>query len=168
MSELYTVVQHSAWVTKRDPQFEHALESAAITEKQANKVRALGGLVFDSYGKAEDYAEAEQYPPGYAGLIPVARGTFTRHKLAEIEGRPIYVPARHDADGQPYIGYFRRDLVTGFLWSGNNDDPVQVTAEMSEPVTETFEVSIAQDQDTADVLAEFKRQCDEWAEADRG
>lgn len=86
---LYTVVRHSAWVAKGDPQFARGVESKSITGKQAEVVVAAGGRVFDSYGAAEDFAESESYPAGYSGLIPVAPGESSPRS---IEGFPIYVP----------------------------------------------------------------------------
>lgn len=71
---------------------------------------------------------------------------------------------RHDADGQAYIAYFRRDPMMHFIWTGNNDDPVQVThGESGEPIDATFEVAIAWDQHTEDVLVAFKHACDLFA-----
>lgn len=46
--------------------------------------------------------------------------------------------SRHDADGQAYVAYYRNDRTTGFIWSGDHNDPVQVTREMGEPVIDTF------------------------------
>jgi len=90
MATKYTVVQHSA-VTTGDPQFEHGLESAAVhSSKGEAKILNAGGRIFDTYGEAEDYAEQEQYPADYSGLIPHAPGTFaTRVRLG---GRALYIP----------------------------------------------------------------------------
>jgi hypothetical protein len=71
--------------------------------------------------------------------------------------------ARHDADGQPYVAYYRNDAVTGFIWSGRVKDPVQVTREMGEPIIDTFLLTggggfVA--------LPEFKRQCDRYLDRD--
>jgi len=70
---------------------------------------------------------------------------------------------RHDADGQPYIAYYRNDSTTGFIWSGNSDEPVQVTREMGEPVIDTFEVP--NPLSWSHSLSDFKRVCDAWLEA---
>lgn len=161
---LYTVVQHSAWTAKQDPQFERGLEVASINDRQAEKVRALGGLVFDSWVEADDWADAEMYPEGYTLLTPIAPGTFTKHNIAKIEGRPIYVPKstrRHDEDGQPYIAYFRNDVIAGFIWSGRQQDPVQVSHEMGEPIIDTF---MLKGGGAPHSLADFKRDCDDWLE----
>lgn len=46
---------------------------------------------------------------------------------------------RHDADGKAYIAYFLTDPMMHFIWSGNHNEPVQVTrGESGEPITETF------------------------------
>ena len=78
--------------------------------------------------------------------------------------------ARHDANGQPYVAYYRNDLTTGFIWSGHVADDVQVTREMGEPIIDTFPIDIAGWQTsfvtgTAGPLAEFARQCDAWIES---
>lgn len=93
----YTVVRHSAWASSKDPQFERGLESAAVsgrtakaTEKLEAEVLAAGGVLFDTYDEAEDFADKQSYPPGYPGLIPVARGKFSQ--AMSIDGREIYIP----------------------------------------------------------------------------
>lgn len=85
----YTVVLHSAAGYKGDPTFAAGLETRGVTRAQAAKVAKAGGVVFPSYGMAEDYAMAEQYPPTVAGLIPAAPGKFSTVK---IDGLPVYVP----------------------------------------------------------------------------
>lgn len=85
---MYTLVQHSAWVAKRDPAFEKGLESRKITTAQAEKVVRAGGEVFGDYMEAEDFAEREQYPPGHEGFLPAAPGSFSR---TVVEGAPLYV-----------------------------------------------------------------------------
>lgn len=163
--QLYTVVQHSAYTAKGDTQFRQGLESTSITAKQAKKVRAVGGRVFDTYEEAEDFAEAEQYPTLYSGLVPIAPGTFTRHRLAQIDGRPIYIPhvERHDEDGKPYIAYFTKEpTMAHFIWNGRMDDPVQVThGESGEPIDDTFHLAGG---GAPSDLADFKRQCDLYLE----
>jgi hypothetical protein len=89
---MYTVVQHSAFVAKRDTQFEKGLESAHVsTARQEAKIREAGGVLFPDYTEAEEYAMDEQYRevPGF-GLTPKAPGTFTT--TVTIEGRPVYIP----------------------------------------------------------------------------
>jgi hypothetical protein len=75
---------------------------------------------------------------------------------------------RHDADGQPYLAYYRNDLTTGFVWSGEVADDVQVTREMGEPIIDSFPIDRARwwkVRPFADaMLREFARQCDAWAD----
>lgn len=74
--------------------------------------------------------------------------------------------AREDADGYPYLAYYRNDLTLGFVWSGDQERPVQVTREMGEPVIDTFHLAIASGK-PADVLARFQNACDLWAAKNR-
>lgn len=88
----YTIVQHSAWATGRDPHFERGLETAAIpTAKTEQRIRAAGGLVFDTYAQAAAFEDTEPYPPGQPGVIPAAPGTFD-YSLT-LDGRALYLPA---------------------------------------------------------------------------
>ncbi len=85
----YTVVKHSGTLTGHD-EFEHGLESRAVaTKRQREQVERTGGRVFDTYGEAEAFAEAESYPAGHEGLVPAAPGTFSTMVLG---GMPVYVP----------------------------------------------------------------------------
>ena len=68
---------------------------------------------------------------------------------------------REDADGYPYLAYYRNDLTLGFVWSGDQERPAQVTREMGEPVIDTFHLAIASGK-PADVLARFQNACDMW------
>jgi hypothetical protein len=85
----YTVVMHSAAGYKGDPTFARGLESRSVTAAQAAAVTRRGGVVFDSYGDAEDYAFGAQYPAAYIGLVPNAPGAFSAYK---IDGLAVYVP----------------------------------------------------------------------------
>lgn len=86
----HTVVQHSAWGYKKDGRFAAGLESREIqTLDQLLNVRRAGGLVFQSYGEAEEYARREAYPPEVKGLIPRAPGKFSARC---IDGLAIYLP----------------------------------------------------------------------------
>ena len=85
----YTLVQHSGFGYARNPQFKRAVEERYLSDKQAEKVKELGGLLFENYGLAHDAAEAENYPPSVQGLIPCVAGSF--HKL-EIDGLRLYLP----------------------------------------------------------------------------
>ena len=87
----WTVVQHSGFNGGERPQFEKGLEPKRVTAPQARKVEAVGGLVFGSYGEADDFADKAMYPPGVDGLIPRAQGTFGS---LHIDGLPIYLPVR--------------------------------------------------------------------------
>lgn len=88
----YTVVQHSAYGYKRDPQFQKGLESRALLNASfIRTVERAGGLIFDSYEEAERFAEKAQYPDDYRGLTPNAQGTFADQ---HIDGLKIYVPVR--------------------------------------------------------------------------
>lgn len=88
----WTVVQHSAAGYRYDPQFEQGLESRQLQNKnEMNQVEKAGGLIFDNYNDAEDFAEKACYPEGYMGLIPQARGTFS---LTMIDGLRVYIPVR--------------------------------------------------------------------------
>lgn len=93
----YTLVQHSAFVGKQDPAFEHGVEEWAIDGNAAMRaVVAVGGLVFNDYGTAHDAAFNVNYPESARGLMPQAGGTFR----GEVDGMPIYVPGeapREDA-----------------------------------------------------------------------
>jgi len=90
----YTVVQHSASL-KGNGQFERGLETRAVdTRAKVQRVQRAGGVIFDSYMQAEDFAYAEQYPPGYYGLVPEAQGEFAK---SVVDGLRIYVPVKVDA-----------------------------------------------------------------------
>lgn len=95
------------------------------------------------------------------------RTTCDQHHTFVAEHEPF--PERHDEDGKAYLAYFRpRDPMMHFIWTGNNEDPVQVThGESGEAIDAEFEVAIAQDQDTEDVLVFFKHACDQYAETEQ-
>lgn len=87
----YTVVQHSGYGYAGDPTFRRGLESCWVAnQRQRETILRHGGLVFASYGEAEDYAMKEQYPEGYEGLVPAAPGTFDTY---EVDGLRLYRPA---------------------------------------------------------------------------
>lgn len=96
--EKWTVVQHSAFGYHGDPLFEKGLETREITGiSTINRVQRAGGLVFDDYGTADDFAMEAMYPDGHeepmtqAGLVPRAQGTFSDRL---IDGLAIYIPVR--------------------------------------------------------------------------
>ena len=86
---LWTVVQHSAVLT-RHAEFVRGLETAIVDNaKDRNAIRKAGGLLFDTWVEADDYAEEEMFREVPEGLIPRAPGTFASHK---IDGLAVYVP----------------------------------------------------------------------------
>lgn len=87
----YTLVQHSGFGYGEKPGFEHAVEEHSVTDREAEKVRKLGGVIFDSYEQAYDAAEHENYPPEVDGVIPQAPGTFSK---VLIDGLAVYLPPR--------------------------------------------------------------------------
>lgn len=91
----YTVVQHSGFVANDDPDFAKGLESAAVNAKQEEKVWLAGGIVFDDYTAAENYADVEMYREVEGGLIPQAPGKFAD---LVIDGRRVYMPKRRGFD----------------------------------------------------------------------
>lgn len=88
VQSLYTLVRHSAFTARRDRDFMNAVELHSITPKEAERVRAVGGLVFDTYKECDDREYAENYPDDNAGMIPRAKGKFVHR--AGIGA--IYVP----------------------------------------------------------------------------
>lgn len=88
-ADRYTVVQHTGYGYKGDPQFERGLQAVRVSSKEAQRnVEKVGGQLFHSLKEAEQWAMAEMYPGG-AGLIPLAPGTFAD---VGINGLAIYCP----------------------------------------------------------------------------
>lgn len=85
----YTLVRHTGYSQAGYADFRQAVEERGITEREAEKVRKAGGLVFTGYENASTAEMAENYPPGSMGLIPTARGTFVSGVLNE----ELYIPA---------------------------------------------------------------------------
>ena len=88
----YTVVQHSGYGYGNNTQFMYGLESRSLTtDNQLNKVIKAGGMVFNTYSEAEDYADFASYPKDYNGLTPRANqfGSFSRMKIDKLR---IFVP----------------------------------------------------------------------------
>lgn len=87
----YTVVQHSAYGYLMNPTFKGGLETRSLRLKSEKmKVLQVGGLVFDTYSAAEDYAEEEMYKDlDNLTLVPNAPGEFSKHT---IDGLRIYIP----------------------------------------------------------------------------
>jgi hypothetical protein len=88
----YTIVQHSAFGYKGDRQFERGVESRQVDIKvQQDRVIKAGGVLFDTYSEAEDFAMKAMYPEGYPGLTPRVEGTFSDK---QVDGLRIYIPVR--------------------------------------------------------------------------
>lgn len=80
------------------------------------------------------------------------------------EGESADTQPRQDADGTPYLAYFTHEpFMASFAWSGHPDQPIEVAyAEAGEPVDARFHATRPHlAGPLPDVLAEFKRQCDE-------
>jgi hypothetical protein len=89
---LWTLVRHSAWTVARKPGFEKAVEIQMLyTHKDAEKVVRAGGILFSDYKVANDREYSENYPPERKGIIPCAKGNFSRSKIA---GSNIYIPEK--------------------------------------------------------------------------
>lgn len=90
--EKWAVVQHSGYGYKGNPQFKAAVETRKLqTVGEVRLVERCGGAVFDSYLEAEEFAEKANYPADVKGIVPHAKGTFS--KLC-IDGLRIYIPVR--------------------------------------------------------------------------
>jgi hypothetical protein len=92
MAEKWTVVQHSGFGYSGDPVFESGLEERRVgTKAEQARVERAGGVLFDDYSQAEDFAMEAMYPADTVGLAPSARGSFSEKT---IDGLRIYVPVR--------------------------------------------------------------------------
>lgn len=92
----WTVVQHSGYVVSGNLQFERGLESRMLlTKKEVERVYKAGGIVFNDYNDAEDFAYDEMYTEDNETLIPKAKGKFSSLK---IQGQRIYIPRRNDGN----------------------------------------------------------------------
>jgi hypothetical protein len=93
----WTVVQHSGYGYKGNPQFQQAVETRQLhTIGELRRVEQSGGVVFDSYLLAEEFAERANYPADYKGIIPDARGTFSSQTIDQLR---IYKPLRAEPVG---------------------------------------------------------------------
>ena len=89
MAELYTLVQHSAYGYKGDPQFEKGVETRPLnTASVIGTVVKAGGVAL-SYEDASDLAHQEMYHKDNPSLMPDARGKYLRH---QIDGLHVYIP----------------------------------------------------------------------------
>ncbi|MEU3979704.1 hypothetical protein AB0F77_06250 [Streptomyces sp. NPDC026672] len=92
----WTLVQHSAYVAKQDPRFQHQVEQVSITtEAELGRVLNLGGLVFDSYMAADDAVDDVNNPTGPDGQ-PV-EPTLTFHHSYKQSGLPLYIAPKEGA-----------------------------------------------------------------------
>jgi hypothetical protein len=92
--EKWTLVQHSAYGYGEKPGWEKAVETRQITTPaELKRVQDAGGMIFDSYGEADDQEMKSNYPEGTGDKImyPSVLGTFSDKQL---DGLKIYVPAR--------------------------------------------------------------------------
>lgn len=88
----YAIVQHSAFGYKGDRTFEQGLEQRVVTtKKEADAIEKAGGILFDTYGEADDFCDMVMYPEDDAGLTPSAKGTFADLK---VDGLAVYIPRR--------------------------------------------------------------------------
>ena len=91
----WTIVQHSAYGYKRNPQFEAAVETRMLDNAgQISRVKRCGGILFDSYRDAEDFAEKANYPDDNPSIIPEAKGRFS--KVVFIDDLALYIPVRNN------------------------------------------------------------------------
>jgi len=84
----YTLTRHSAYAVAANPRFEDAVELRAITARERNLVRAVGGLVYDSLSAAQEGERAENAPASPDGP-PAAPGQFSSLRIG---GAEIYIP----------------------------------------------------------------------------
>jgi hypothetical protein len=88
----WTIVQHSAFGYKQDPQFERAVETRQIANSaEMIRVNRAHGCVFNSYLEAEEFAEKANYPDDNKSIIPSVKGKFSVWK---IDGLCLYIPVR--------------------------------------------------------------------------
>ena len=84
----YTLVRHSGYAVAGNPRFEQAVELCEIDHPQAYRVRAAGGVVFDTYEAAKAAEEAANFPSSVEGIHPKVNGYFSNLR---IQGAEIYV-----------------------------------------------------------------------------
>jgi hypothetical protein len=96
----WTIVQHSGAGYGDKPEFKRGLEVVAVPDAATyRRIEILGGKIFVEYKEASDYAQAEMYPEGYNGMVPVAPGRFARFAL---DGLPLYLPPRLNSDAETF------------------------------------------------------------------
>jgi hypothetical protein len=84
----YTLVRHSAYSVAANPQFEQAVELREIDAPQAYRVRAAGGIVFDTFEAGQAAEAAANSPAATKGVRPQPQGYFSTLRIA---GAEIYV-----------------------------------------------------------------------------
>jgi hypothetical protein len=84
----YTLVRHSGYAVAGNPRFEQAVELCEIDHPQAYRVRAAGGVVFDTYEAAKAGEVAANLPSSVEGIRPNVQGYFSNLR---IQGAEIYV-----------------------------------------------------------------------------
>ncbi len=88
----WTIVQHSGYAYGEKQGFKAGLEEAAVSRKDVmTRIEREGGLLFDDYKTARDYATAEMFPDDHEGIYPKAPGTFSKFSL---DGQRLYLPAK--------------------------------------------------------------------------
>ena len=98
----YTLVQHSGYGYGGKPEFMAAVETRQISGKEIDRVKKVGGVVFDAFHEADEAENRENYPPGVKGIIPRVRGRF--HPTAAVDRLKIYLP-------DPKLGLVRPEEV---------------------------------------------------------
>lgn len=92
--EKWTLVQHSAFGYAEKPGWEHAVETRSLhTDAEVKRVKQAGGMIFDTYGEAEDQVMKSCYPdgPGDTLTYPHVLGTFSDKMVDDLR---IYIPKR--------------------------------------------------------------------------
>jgi hypothetical protein len=84
----YTLVRHSGYAVAGNPRFEEAVELCEIDHPQAYRVRAAGGVVFDTYEAAKAAEVAANLSSNGEGIRPKVQGYFSNLR---IQGAEIYV-----------------------------------------------------------------------------
>ena len=84
----YTLVRHSGYAIAGNPRFEQAVELCEIDHPQAYRVRAAGGVVFDTYEAAKAAEVAANHPANVGDIRPKVPGYFSNLR---IQGAEIYV-----------------------------------------------------------------------------
>jgi len=85
----YTLVQHSAFVVTRDPQFKKAVELETVPNRDTlNEIIKLQGYVFTSYNDASAAEYNQNYQADNLSLTPCVPGDFIKETC---NGKPLYI-----------------------------------------------------------------------------